>query len=73
MNGKLDLHPKVVGSTLAGALTILIVYGLSLGHITVPTVASAALTVVISGIGGWLAPVGYPAQPTTTPEPTKTS
>lgn len=57
MNGKLNLHPKVVGGTLAGSTVILIVWILSVCGITVPTVASAALTVVIGNIGAYLAPM----------------
>jgi hypothetical protein len=65
MNGRLDIHPKVAGATLAGALAVLIVWILSLVGIPVPDVADAALVTVLSGLGGWLAPAGYaaPKQP----------
>lgn len=59
MKGLLDIHPKVAGGTLAGAFAVLIVWILSLVGIPVPAAADAALVVVLSGIGGWLAPAGY--------------
>lgn len=61
MNGALDIHPKVAGGALASGIAILIVWILSLVGIAVPDVASAALVAVLGGIGGWLAPSGYPA------------
>lgn len=57
MNGTLNIHPKVVGSTLAGALAVLVIWILSLWNVTVPETAAGALVVVLGGVGGWLSPV----------------
>ena len=57
MNGKLTLHPKVVGGGLAGSTTVLLVYILSLVHVDIPTTAAAAATVVIGQFGAWLSPL----------------
>lgn len=57
MNGALNLHPKVVGGGLASSLAILIIYGLSLGHIDVPPVPAAALAAVLAAFGAWLSPL----------------
>jgi hypothetical protein len=73
MNGKLNLHPKVAGASLSGSLAILVVYVLSLVGIDVPTVASAALAVVLAGFGGWLAPAGYTPPALSVAEPAPTS
>lgn len=61
MNGALNIHPKVVGSTLAGAIAVLIIWILGLEHITVPETAAGALVVLIGGIGGYLSPILLPA------------
>ena len=61
VKGALDIHPKVAGGTLAGALAILIVWILGLEGVAVPDVAAAALVTALSGLGGWLAPAGYDA------------
>jgi len=60
MNGALDIHPKVAGGTIAGAIAVLIVWILNLAGIPVPDVADAALVVILTALGGWLAPAGYP-------------
>jgi len=70
MNGNLDIHPKVAGSTLAGSVAILIIWILSLVGIPVPDVADGALVIVLTSLGGWLAPAGYPpASPPAPPDP----
>ncbi len=55
MNGKLNLHPKVAAGGLAGALSLIILWGVSFG-VTVPPEVAAAFTSVLAFIGGWLAP-----------------
>lgn len=55
MNGKLNLHPKVAGGTLSGALALIVLWGLSYALVVPPEVA-AAFTLVLSFVGGWLAP-----------------
>lgn len=50
----LNVHPKVVGGTLAGTLAAIVVYALTLAGIHVPDVAAAALTTGFAGLGGWL-------------------
>lgn len=57
MNGPLDIHPKVAGMTLTGALGILAVWILGLAHVQVDPVAASALAVVVGAFGGWLAPI----------------
>lgn len=69
MNGALDIHPKVAGGALSGALAILIVWILSLIGVQVPDVAAAALATALAGFGGWLAPAGYSPPPVTPAEP----
>ncbi len=56
MNGGLDLHPKVAGASLAGALGLIVVWLFSLGHITVPNEVAAAIVLALTFAGGWAAP-----------------
>ncbi len=71
MNGPLDIHPKVAGSSLAGAIAVLIVWVLGLVHVAVPDVAAGALVVALTTFGGWLAPAGYqPKAPAAEPPAT---
>lgn len=63
MNGALNIHPKVAGMTLTGALSVLAVWILGLAHVQVDPVAAGALTVVIGAFGGWLAPILKREQP----------
>ncbi len=62
MNGKLNLHPKVAGSGLTGALALIILWGVSYA-ITVPVEVGAAFTVVLSFVGGYFAPIIAKEQP----------
>jgi hypothetical protein len=60
----MPIHAKVVastsGSVVGGALTVLVVWLLGLGHIVVPSDVASALTVLFGAVlafaGGWLAP-----------------
>lgn len=61
MNGALEIHPKVAGGSLAGALALIIVWGLSLAHVAVPTEVGMAFTLVLAFAGGWAAPSKAPA------------
>ncbi len=56
MNGKLTLHPKVASAGLAGAVALIILWGISYVLVVPPEVA-AAFTVVLSFAGGYLAPI----------------
>jgi len=55
MNGALNIHPKVAGGTLSGALALIVLWALSYWVVAPPEVA-AAFTLLLGGIGGWLAP-----------------
>ena len=46
------MHPKIRASALAGSCTVLIVYALSLAHVTVPGDVAAAATTIISAFIG---------------------
>lgn len=50
------------GGVIAGALTVLIVYGASVGGVDIPEHVAGAITVIISAIGalvgGWLVKPG---------------
>jgi len=49
--------PKVTATVIAGAITVLIVWGLKqYGHTDIPAEAASALTVIISFIAGYFAP-----------------
>lgn len=49
-----DIHPKVAAGGLAGAVTILLVYGAALLGLDVPPEVSSAFTVVISFAAGYI-------------------
>lgn len=51
----LTIHPKVAGSSLSGALAIVILWAISFA-VDVPPEVAAAFTAILSFIGGWLAP-----------------
>lgn len=48
------VHPKVAAGSLAGALTILLVYVASLLGVDVPPEVSSAFTVVVSAVAGYI-------------------
>lgn len=50
----MNLNPKIAASGIAGALTVVIVYVLSLVGVNVPTEVAAALTVIIAFAAGYL-------------------
>ncbi len=50
----MNLHPKVVAGGIAGALTVLIVWGASLAGLDIPPEVASALTVLISFAAGFL-------------------
>jgi hypothetical protein len=54
----MNVNPKVVASGAAGALTVLVVYLLSLVGVDVPTEVAAAITVIIAFVAGYLRPQG---------------
>jgi hypothetical protein len=56
MNGPLNIHPKVAGGSLSGALALIIIWVFSLVHIQVPVEVAAAMVLVFTFAGGWLAP-----------------
>lgn len=53
---------STAGGVLAGAITVLIVYGVSFAGVDVPEHVSGAITVVVSAVGalagGWLVKPG---------------
>lgn len=55
MQNALTLHPKVAGSSLGGALALIVLWALSL-VVAVPPEPAAGLTVFLTFVGGWLAP-----------------
>lgn len=61
----MNVHPKVISSGVAGAATILIMWGLALAKIQVPPEVASAITVLISSFTGYLTPAGadQPAPP----------
>ena len=68
MKGALDVHPKVVGGTVASAIAMLVVWlvGVVFG-ISVPVGVQWALVVVFTAFGGWLTPGTHSADPPPTP------
>lgn len=54
----MNLNPKVTASGIAGALTVLLVYLLSVAGVDVPTEVAAAVTVIIAFVAGYLRPQG---------------
>lgn len=50
----MNLNPKVAASGIAGALSVLVVYALSLAGVDVPTEVAAAITVIIAFAAGYL-------------------
>lgn len=50
----MNLNPKVAASGIAGALTVVLVYVLSLVGVDVPTEVAAAVTVIIAFVAGYL-------------------
>lgn len=63
MNGSLSLHPKVAGGTVSGALTLIILWVLSLWHVTVPPEIAAAGTLILATLGAYFAPLADKEQP----------
>jgi len=56
MNTPSHFTPKTAGAGLSGSLGILLVWLLSLAHVTVDPRCAAALVAVLSGFAAWLAP-----------------
>jgi len=54
----LTIHPKVAGSSLSGALTLIILYAVStfLPSVKITPEVAAAITLILTFAGGWLAP-----------------
>ncbi|GAG36701.1 unnamed protein product [marine sediment metagenome] len=51
-------QPKVAGGVLAGAITVILVWVLSLFGVEVPGAVGAALATVVGAISAWLVPEG---------------
>lgn len=49
---------KAVAAVVAGALTTLALYGLSLAHITPPDAVAQAIQTLITAVAVWLTPHG---------------
>ncbi len=55
------LTPKVATGALAGALSVIIVWGISAGfHIQIPAEVASAFTTLISGVSSYFAPRSDP-------------
>ena len=52
----LEIHPKVAGAGIVGANVVLLLYVLSLFGVTLSPEVSAAITVDIAFLAGWLVP-----------------
>ena len=59
-NGKgLNIHPKVIASTVAGAVTIIIVWAVGYwGKVQIPPEVASSVTTVVGAIFGYLIPGG---------------
>lgn len=49
-----SISPKVSGATLAGAVTVVLVWGVGLLGLDVPPAVATAITVLITGAAGYL-------------------
>lgn len=54
----MNVNPKVAASGIAGAITVLLVYALSLVGVEIPTSVASAITVIIAFAAGYLRPEG---------------
>lgn len=59
----MNVHPKVAAGSLAGALTIILVWGLSFAKVQIPPEVASAITVLISSFTGYLTPAGSDQPP----------
>lgn len=48
------MHAKVAASTIAGSITVVLVWGLQSAGIDVPPEVASAITTIISGLAGYL-------------------
>lgn len=63
MNSALELHPKVAGGGISGALALIILWVLALWHITVPPEVAAAGTLILGSVGAYFSPLAKKEQP----------
>ena len=54
----MNVHPKVVAGTIAGAVTIILVWAASLASIQIPPEVASAITTLLSAIAAWAQPDG---------------
>lgn len=54
--GATDIHPKVMGSTVTGAIATLIVTGAAYFGIEIPTEAAAGFVATVMAIAGYMTP-----------------
>lgn len=54
--GMSSIHPKVAASGIAGAVTLILVWVLSLFGVDMPAEVASACTVIGTTVGGYLAP-----------------
>lgn len=57
MNSALELHPKVAGGSLSGAVGLIVLWVLSLWHVSVTPEESGALVLVLGSVGAYFAPL----------------
>lgn len=62
MTNSLTLHPKLVGGSLSGVVTLIVLQILAHFHVSITMEDSAAATLIISSVGAWLAPVAKEEQ-----------
>ncbi len=51
---KTRVHPKVAAGALAGSVTVVLVWGLSLEHVDVPAFVASAITTILTFGAGYL-------------------
>lgn len=52
----MNVNPKVTAAVLAGAITTIIVWVLSLLGVDMPVVVQGAITTLLSGVAGYMTP-----------------
>ena len=48
------VHPKVAAATLAAAISVIVVWGVSLAGVTVPPEVASAFTTILAAVAGYL-------------------
>lgn len=56
MTNALQLHPKVTGGSLSGAVALIVIALLKHWNVHLDEVTASAITVVVGSVGAWLTP-----------------